>query len=93
MICDIMRKSVFILLLCAGLAACQSTGQQSFDINRDCAVRKVGSKALAKATGIGLGLLGVPGGGLVGRGVSAVTDPRCQALTQRPENPPKVEHR
>jgi hypothetical protein len=89
-----MKKYLIMAVICAGLAACQSSAEQpAFDINRDCAVRKVGSKALAKATGIGLGLLGVPGGGLVGRGVSMATDPRCQAVIPRTVNSPRISAR
>jgi hypothetical protein len=70
--------SILFLSLVAG--ACQSNIPANFDIDRDCATKKIGSRFLAKATGVGLGLAGVPASGIVGRGVSMATDPRCQAL-------------
>jgi hypothetical protein len=67
------------------LAACQSTNPADYRADEPCLQRKVGSKLLAKVAGVGLGLAGVPGGGLVGRGVGLATDPRCQALRLRPD--------
>lgn len=77
-------RIVFCLSLSLLLGACQSTQTADFDIDRDCATRKVGSKVLAKVTGVGLGLAGVPAGGIAGRGVALATDPRCQAVKFRP---------
>jgi hypothetical protein len=74
-----MRLSL-ILFLTLLVSACQSNSATDFDIDRDCTTKKVGSKFLAKATGVGLGLAGIPGGGLAGRGVALATDPRCQAV-------------
>jgi hypothetical protein len=79
--------SIFFLTLF--ISACQSNIPSDFDINRDCATKKIGSKFLSKVTGIGLGLAGVPGGGIVGRGVSMATDPRCQALRPKVIEPDK----
>jgi hypothetical protein len=80
------------------LAACQSTDPADYRADEPCLQRKVGSRLLAKVTGVGLGLAGVPAGGLVGRGVGMATDPRCQAFRLTPEaerriraRPPLVE--
>jgi hypothetical protein len=78
-----MMRRFAVLAACLGVCACQTMDAASFDVDRDCLQKRAGSRILAKVSGAGLGLAGVPGSGLVGRGVSLATDPRCQALRPR----------
>jgi hypothetical protein len=71
------------VVLAVSLVACQSTNPQDYELEQQCVFKKAGSKLLAKVTGVGLSLAGVPGGGIAGRGVSLVTDPRCQAFRKK----------
>jgi hypothetical protein len=64
------------------LAGCQSTDDRFYYTDRDCLNRQVGSRVLSTAAGVGLGLIGVPGGGIV---VGLATNPRCQAYHLTPE--------
>lgn len=64
------------------LAGCQSAEERFYHTDRDCLNRQVGSRVLSAAAGIGLGLVGVPGGGIV---VGLATNPRCQAYHLTPE--------
>jgi hypothetical protein len=64
------------------LAGCQSTDERFYYTDQDCLNRQVGSRVLSTAAGVGLGLLGVPGGGIV---VGLATNPRCQAYHLTPE--------
>jgi hypothetical protein len=75
-----VKRLILVGFIAVTLAACQSTNPQDYQTDHSCLQRKAGSKILSKAASIGLGMAGVPGGGLVGRGVAMATDPRCQAF-------------
>jgi hypothetical protein len=80
-----MLKSAAVICLAGfALAGCRTADPRYYYTDEDCLARQNTSRVLATATGVGLGLL-VPGGGLVGIGVSVATDPRCQAYYLTPE--------
>jgi hypothetical protein len=72
------------------LAGCQSADERFYYTDQDCLNRQVGSRVLSVAAGVGLGLVGVPGGGLV---VGLATNPRCQAYHLTPEGRAHYEER
>jgi hypothetical protein len=69
------------------LAGCQSADPRYYYTDQDCLNRQVSSRVLSLAAGVGLGLVGVPGGGLV---VGLATDPRCQAYHLTPEGRARI---
>jgi hypothetical protein len=76
-----LRRSGFVCIVVAlGLIGCQSLDPQ---VDPACAQKKIGTRLLAKATGLGLGAAGIPGGGLIARGVGYAADPRCQLVVPR----------
>jgi hypothetical protein len=80
-----MLKSAAVVCMAGlALAGCRTADPRYYHTDEDCLARQNASRVLATATGVGLGLL-VPGGGLVGIGVSLATDPRCQAYHLTPE--------
>jgi hypothetical protein len=83
-----MTRAAFCAVLLLVLAGCQTSGQPGVNppdrqIDPACAQKKIGTRLLAKATGLGLGAVGVPGGGLIARGVGYAADPGCQLLVPR----------
>ncbi len=66
------------------LAGCQANPRYYYT-DQDCLNRQTGSRVLAAVAGIGLGVAGVPGGGLVGLGVGLATNPQCQPYHLTPE--------
>jgi hypothetical protein len=73
------------------LAGCQANPRYYYT-DQDCLSRQTGSRVLAAAAGIGLGIAGVPGGGLVGMGVGLATNPQCQAYHLTPEGRERLRH-
>lgn len=71
-----------LFLICLGLAGCQTvdSGPGAASLTSECAQGKLASRALAKVTGVALGLAGVPGGGLAGRAVGYATNPACDLV-------------
>ncbi len=70
------------------LAGCQTADPRYYYTDQDCLNRQTTSRVLSAAAGIGLGLVGVPGGGIV---VGLATNPQCQAYHLTPEGRARVE--
>jgi hypothetical protein len=79
-----MRARLLVLAAALPLVACQSTDPYDYAPDRNCIQRKIGSRLLSKAVGVGAGLL-VPGGGLAGKAVGLASHPRCQAFRLTPQ--------
>jgi hypothetical protein len=72
------------------LAGCQTADPRYYYTDQDCLTRQNSSRVLAAVTGIGLGVAGVPGGGIVGLGVGLATNPHCQAYHLTPEGRERI---
>jgi hypothetical protein len=78
-----MRLPLAIFACSIMLAGCQNSTPPPgylYVVDQQCVDRRQGSQLLGKAAGLGLGIAGVPGGGLIGSAVGMATDPRCEAF-------------
>jgi hypothetical protein len=83
-----IRPVASTCLLAALLAGCTTADPRYYYTDQDCLNRQNASRVASLAAGIGLGLVGVPGGGLV---VGLATNPRCQAYHLTPEGRVRIE--
>jgi hypothetical protein len=78
-----MRMPLAILACSVLLAGCQNSAPPPgflYAVDQQCMDRRQGSQLLGRVAGFGLGIAGVPGGGLIGSAVGMAADPRCEAF-------------
>jgi hypothetical protein len=77
-----IRSMAIVGVLGVTAAGCTTADPRYYYTDQDCLNRQNTSRVLSTAAGIGLGVVGIPGGGLL---VGLATNPHCQAYHLTPE--------